>query len=125
MTPPDLTGIPETMLFTSHNRASESKRPGGILNDPDCERIYDAIDYDYERSFGKPDGTHAMRSKLFDDALRPWLTEHPDAVVVELGAGLETQFQRCDNGSVRWICVDVPEAIEFRERDRRGGPARR
>ncbi|MFX0573523.1 class I SAM-dependent methyltransferase [Nocardia nepalensis] len=116
MTSANLTGVPETMLWTLHNRASESKRPGGIISDPACERIYDAIDYDYERSFGRPDGVHAMRSKLFDGAVRPWLADHPSATVVELGAGLETQFQRCDNGSVRWLCVDVPESIEIRER---------
>lgn len=115
MTSTNLTGVPETMLWTLHNRASESKR-AGILHDPDAERIYDAIDYDYERNFGKPDGAHAMRSKIFDEALRPWLTEHPEGTVVELGAGLETQFQRCDNGTVNWWCVDVPEAIEVRER---------
>ncbi len=41
------------------------------------------------------------------DALAPAL--------VELAAGLETQFQRCDDGRVRWLCVDVPEALQIRE----------
>jgi O-methyltransferase involved in polyketide biosynthesis len=112
----DLTGVPETMLWTLHNRASEARRAEGILSDPECLRIYESIDYDYERSFGKPDGVHAVRSKVFDDAIQPWLGEHPCGTVVELGAGLETQFLRCDNGSVRWLCVDVPEAVAVRER---------
>lgn len=111
-----LTGIPETMLLTLHNRAFEAKRPNGFLRDPECVRIYESIDYDYERSFGKPDGAHANRSRIYDDALRPWLAAHPRGVVVELAAGLETQFQRCDNGTVNWVCVDLPEAIEIRER---------
>lgn len=115
-TPVDLTGVPETMLWTLHNRADEARRPDGILRDPDCLRIYDAIAYDYARSFGKPDGSHPMRSRIFDDALRPWLAAHPGGTVVELAAGLETQFQRCDDGRVRWLCVDVPEAIAVRER---------
>jgi O-methyltransferase involved in polyketide biosynthesis len=112
----NLTGVPETMLWTLHNRAAEARRPDGILSDTECLRIYGSIDYDYERSFGKPDGVHAVRSKLFDDAILPWLAKHPTGTVVELGAGLETQFQRCDNGSVRWLCVDVPEAVAVRER---------
>lgn len=57
-----------------------------------------------------------MRSRIFDDAVRPWLIAHPGGTVVELGAGLETQFQRCDDGHVHWLCVDVPEAIAVRER---------
>ncbi|NEW31453.1 class I SAM-dependent methyltransferase [Nocardia cyriacigeorgica] len=111
-----LSGIPLTMLWTLHNRASESLRSDAILRDPDCERIYQSIDFDYAKAFGKPDGTHAVRSVRFDEVLRPWLAAHPGGTVVELAAGLETQFQRCDDGTVRWLCVDVPEAIEIRER---------
>ncbi|MDI1431347.1 hypothetical protein QHF89_17765 [Polyangium sorediatum] len=61
--PVNLTGIPETMLWTLHNRASEAKRPDAILRDPDAIRIYESVRYDFERSFGKPDGSHAMRSR--------------------------------------------------------------
>jgi O-methyltransferase involved in polyketide biosynthesis len=112
----ELTGVPETMLWTLYNRAAEAKRADGILRDPDCVRIFDALDYDYERAFGAPDGTHAVRSLRFDQALRPWLAAHPGCTVVELAAGLETQFRRCDDGQVRWLCVDVPEGIALRER---------
>lgn len=111
-----LAGVPETMLWTLHNRASEAKRPDRFLVDPDAVRIYEAIPCDYLRKFGKPDGTHALRSRLFDDALRPWMHAHPGGTVVELGCGLETQFQRLDDGVVRWLCVDVPDAIAVRER---------
>jgi len=55
-----------------------------------------------------------MRSRIYDDAVRPWMAEHLGATVVELGAGLETQFQRCDDGIVQWLCVDVPEAVDVR-----------
>lgn len=112
----NLSGIPETMLWTLHNRASEVLRPGAWLDDQEALRIYHSINYDYQRSFGKPDSCHAVRSLMFDDALGPWLEKHPDGTVVELACGLETQFQRRDNGRVNWLCVDVPEAIAIRER---------
>ncbi len=111
----ELGGVPETMLWPLYNRAAVAKRGGGF-RDPACVRIFDAIDYDYARSFGKPSGVHAERSQLFDGVVRDWLAEHPSGTVVELGAGLETQFQRCDNGRVSWIRVAVPEAIAVRER---------
>lgn len=116
MTAVNLTGVPETMLWTLHNRASEARRPDTWLHDPECVRIYESIDYDYARSFGPPDDSHPMRSRLFDEAVRPWMQAHPGGTVVELGAGLETQFQRCDDGRVRWICIDVPEAMAVRDR---------
>lgn len=112
----ELGGVPETMLWTLHNRANEAKRADTLLHDPDAVRIYESIDYDYVRSFGKPDTSHPMRSRVFDDAVRPWLSTHPGGTVVELAAGLETQFQRCDDGEVHWVCVDVPEAIDVRAR---------
>jgi O-methyltransferase involved in polyketide biosynthesis len=112
----NLTGVPETMLWTLHNRASEARRPDGFLRDPDAVRIHAAIAYDYVRSFGRAQQSHAARSRLFDDALRPWLAAHPGGTVVELAAGLETQFKRVDDGRVAWLCVDVPESIAVRER---------
>lgn len=114
--PSNLTGVPETMLWSLHNRASEALLADPLLVDPEALRIYRSIDYDYRRSFGPPDGSHALRSRLFDDALRPWMDAHPGGRVVELGCGLETQFQRIDDGKVRWFCVDLPEAIDVRQR---------
>ncbi len=112
----NLTGVPETMLWTLHNRAAEAMRPDGWLRDPDAVRIYQSLHYDYHRSFGRPDASHAVRSLVFDEVLRPWLKGNPGGMVVELACGLETQFQRCDDGLVRWLCVDMPESIAVRER---------
>jgi O-methyltransferase involved in polyketide biosynthesis len=112
----NLTGVPETMLWTLHNRANEVRRRDAFLRDPDCVRVYESITYDFERSFGKPDETHPMRSRIFDEGVRPWLAAHRGGTVVELAAGLETQFQRCDDGHVQWLCVDVPEGIATRSR---------
>lgn len=111
----DLKGIPETMLWTLHNRATEAKRHDTYLKDPECIKIYDAINYDYEKKFGKANDSHPMRSKIFDRALLKWMEKHPSGRVIELGSGLETQFQRCDNGTVHWYCVDVPESIQVRK----------
>ncbi|MCY1047137.1 class I SAM-dependent methyltransferase [Corallococcus sp. bb12-1] len=113
---PNLTGIPETMLWTLHNRAGEAKRTDGILRDSDVVRIYDAIHYDFVRSFGQADSSHAVRAVETDRVLRQWLSAHPDGFVVSLGEGLETQAQRLDNGRLRWLSVDLPEAVAIRER---------
>jgi O-methyltransferase involved in polyketide biosynthesis len=112
----NLSGVPETMLWTLHNRAAEARRSDTYLPDPECLRIHAAISYDYWRSFGRPDDSHPMRSRIFDAAVKPWMKAHPGGTVVELGAGLETQFQRCDDGQAQWLCVDLPEALAVRAR---------
>jgi O-methyltransferase involved in polyketide biosynthesis len=111
-----LTGVPETMLWPLHNRAAEARRRNPHLRDPHAVRIADALDYDFERSFGKPDYSHVLRALVLDRALADWLCDHPGGQVVALGEGLETQFHRVDDGRVRWLSVDLPEAIEVRRR---------
>jgi O-methyltransferase involved in polyketide biosynthesis len=113
---PGLAGVSETMLWALYNRATEARRPDGILSDPVCVKIYQAIDYDFTRHFGIPGGTLAARAAEIDRALRRWLVHHPDGCVVSLGEGLETQAMRVDNGTMGWLSVDLADAIRLRER---------
>jgi len=113
---PGLSDVPETMLWALHSRASEAARQDGILTDPDCVRIHQSIDYDFGRQFGTPAGSLAARAVEIDRTLARWIARHPDGTVVSLGEGLETQASRVDNGRIRWLSVDLPEAIRLRER---------
>lgn len=110
-----LSGVPETMLITLYNRASEAMRPDGILHDPDAVRIYESLDFDFENIFGPPRGGMASRALYFDRIIKEWLENHPEGFVVSLGEGLETQVFRVDNGKMRWLSIDLPEAIKVRE----------
>ncbi|MEM9557800.1 MAG: class I SAM-dependent methyltransferase [Acidobacteriota bacterium] len=112
---PTLTDVPETMLWTLHNRASEAMRHDCVLEDEKAIEIFRAIDYDYRRHFGRPEPSHALRSLVFDHEIREFLNADPHGVVVNLGEGLETQRYRVDGASL-WLTVDLPEAIEIRER---------
>jgi O-methyltransferase involved in polyketide biosynthesis len=113
---PDLAGVSVTLLWSLHNRASEARRPDGILVDPESIRIQSAIDYDFVRHFGVSLGLLAGRAVEIDRALRSWLERHPKGIVVSLGEGLETQSGRVDNSQLRWLSVDLPDAIRLRER---------
>ena len=113
---PNLTGIPETMLWTLYNRAVEAKRADRVFDDPESIRIFDSLDYDFPRSFGDPDAAHALRAKYSDDLLKDWMRRHPGGTVISLGEGLESQALRVDDGKVRWVSVDLPAAIDIRER---------
>jgi O-methyltransferase involved in polyketide biosynthesis len=113
---PEIAGVSKTMLWALHNRAVEASRRDGVLTDPASLRIHQALDYDFDRDFGAPAGTLAARAAEIDAVLRRWISRHPDGLVISLGEGLETQCQRVDNGRVRWLSVDLPEAIRLRER---------
>ncbi len=110
-----LSNVSETMLWSLHNRASEARRRDSVLIDLDSVHIHGAIEYDFLRHFGDPTGSLAVRAAEIDRVLRRWLERHPDGCVVSLGEGLETQALRVDNGRVRWLSVDLPDAIRPRE----------
>lgn len=110
-----LTDVPETLLWTLHNRANEAKRRDKIIEDPMAIKIYESIDYDYERSFGKAEPSHAVRSVLFDKELIQFIKENPDGIIINLGEGLETQRFRIESTSNMWYSIDIPGAIEIRE----------
>ncbi len=82
---PTLGGVPETMLWTLHNRACEALRKDGVITDPEAIRIYSGIEYEFNRFFGKPDGSHAARSVAIDRALKHWLETYPNGTIVSLG----------------------------------------
>lgn len=112
---PKLSNVPETMLWTLHNRVSEARRDDGILHDPEAIRIYQMLDYDYQKSFGSANPSHAVRSAMFDAELHAFLDRHPNGVIVNLGEGLETQRYRVAGDEALWLAVDLPDAIAVRE----------
>ena len=56
----------------------------------------------------------AVRSANMDRFIRAFLARRPDGVIVQLGCGLETTYDRCDNGRTRWYAVDLPHVVEYR-----------
>jgi O-methyltransferase involved in polyketide biosynthesis len=113
-----LAGVPETLLWNLYHRALEARRPESVLHDPRAVELVEAICYPFEERFGKPSTIlaqgQALRCRCFDQEIKRFLSEHPDGTVAALGEGLETQFWRVDDGRVRWLSIDLPEAVEVR-----------
>jgi O-methyltransferase involved in polyketide biosynthesis len=126
---PELTGVPETLLWTLYHRAAEAARPDTVLVDPMAVDLVNAIDYPFAERFGSDVSARAqwqaLRTCRFDDEIRRYLRTYPDAMVVALGEGLETQFWRVDNGRVRWLGVDLPEVVALRGQLLPAGPRQR
>jgi len=124
----ELAGVPETMLWTLWMRAAEARRPDAVIDDPRAVELVDAIDFPFAERFGAEVGVagqwQALRSRVFDAAVRRFQAACPGGEVVALGDGLETTFWRTDDGRQRWLSVDLPETASVR-RDLLGEDARR
>ncbi|MGQ0626241.1 MAG: class I SAM-dependent methyltransferase [Sporichthyaceae bacterium] len=127
--PAALAGVPETTLWTLYARARDSQRPGSQLRDPMAVELVARIDFDFAGRFGRRAtglaGWIGQRALAFDAEVTSVLATDPDAMVVVLGEGLETQFWRVDNGRVRWFSVELPETAAVRRAALGEDPPRR
>jgi O-methyltransferase involved in polyketide biosynthesis len=57
-----------------------------------------------------------LRTAIIDTWVRDFLADHPAGTVIEIGTGLNTRFERVDNGQVHWIDLDLPDTIELRRK---------
>lgn len=112
-----LTGIPETMIIPLWARAVESGQEKPIIQDIKAVEMVSHIDYDFsifEKSWLSQVGV-SIRTMLLDNATITFIRRNPGAVVVNLGSGLDTRYERLkDEGISFWYDLDVPDAIELR-----------
>ena len=112
-----LTDVPETMLITLWAKAEESARPDALLRDPKAAEMMEKIAYDFSK-FRKAKFTQAgccVRASLIDREVEAFIAQHPDAVVVQLGAGLDARYERLRKPAItHWYDLDVAESIALR-----------
>ena len=115
----DLGEVSETLMIPLWSRAMESERRRGLLHDPKAREIVAALDYDFETRFaGRRHLAFraCLRTVLIDRWVRSFLAAHGEATVVEIGTGLNTRFERVDDGRVRWFDLDLPDSLALRRR---------
>jgi len=113
-----LKDVAETLLYPLISRYVETRKEGGIINDPKSVEIIEALDYDVAATklFPISQRGACLRTIIFDEAVRAFLEKHPQGVIVNLGCGLDTRFPRVDNGQLTWFDLDLPEVIELRRK---------
>ena len=114
---PELGPVQETLLIPpARPRAGdgETARPAAR---PAAVELVRRLDYDFAKWEGGRSLKGAMlRARMFDRYVEDFLAAHPRGTVVEIGCGLDTRFDRVDNGRVRWFDLDLPDAIALRRR---------
>src|SRR5574341_1278275 len=117
----DLSGVSETLLVTLYLRAMETKRPDALIKDEKAVALVSRMSYDFARVRQIPLSEAnklviILRNREFDRYARDFLRRHPDAVVVDIGCGLDSRFERVDNGQLEWYDLDVPDVIALRRK---------
>ena len=114
-----LSGVSETHLAPLYWKAMESQRPDAMVKDENAVELVTKMPLDFSRVRQIPmtellKVMRIMFTREFDRYARDFLDRHPGAVVVHIGCGLDSRFERVDNGSVEWYDLDLPEVIALR-----------
>jgi O-methyltransferase involved in polyketide biosynthesis len=118
---PAFTPAQESLFLTLGGRALDSRLPRPFLGDRMADEIITTVGYNLAK-FPALNSTLldpksrvfdiAVRAKRFDELVRGFVLRHPDAVVLDLGAGLDSRMFRVDPpATVDWYDVDFPNVV--------------
>ncbi|UCD42816.1 MAG: class I SAM-dependent methyltransferase [Chloroflexota bacterium] len=131
----NLSDVPATFLAPVYWRAVESQRPDAMIKDKKAVTLVMQMnadapihpDFSRVRQIKMNELLNTMRmmfTREFDRYAQDFLSRHSQSVVVHIGCGLDSRFERVDNGLVEWYDLDLPDVIALRRQYLGGGGGR-
>jgi len=101
----------------------ESARPDALIKDKKAVELVTRMSYDFARVRQIPLSEAnklviILRNREFDRYARDFLARNPEAVVVHIGCGLDSRFERVAerNTQAEWYDLDFPDVIALRRK---------
>ena len=123
----NITDISETLLIPLYARAIESKSQKPIIYDKKAIEITDELNKYFENSESKLHNnlskgklrkrlpaSLSLRTRKFDQYAQEFLDKNPNSIIVELGCGLSTRYDRIIKNNTKWYDLDLPDVIKIR-----------
>lgn len=111
-----LTPEQSTLLIPLYGKARESSKTRPILEDTRAKQIMEQVDFDFS-TLNIPEKTNVMmclRAKIMDDLTLKFLESHENPMVLHLGCGLDSRFERVGSPKAKWFDLDFEEVISLR-----------
>jgi O-methyltransferase involved in polyketide biosynthesis len=111
--------VEETLLLPLWGRAVETNKGNPRLIDKKAVNILNQLDYDFNTITQNmnPVSQHGWvaRSLHTDRIVTGFIKKHPEATIINIGCGMDTTFDRVDNGKIMFYELDLPDVIELRK----------
>jgi len=108
------------MLLPLWGRAVETQKEKPLLVDETALRIVSEIDYNFSTIAQNTDplsqAAWIARSIYFDKEIGEYLERYPEASIINIGCGLDTTYDRVNNGRAHWYEIDLPDVIAVRRK---------
>lgn len=113
----ELKNNSETLFIPLYGKARVHQY-GDILTDPKAQEIVSRVSYDFSKNQQNKflDIYMGIRAAIMDQYARRFIGEHPDAIVLHLGCGLDARVERLQYSAKLWYDLDLPDVIEMRKR---------
>ncbi|MCL9783577.1 class I SAM-dependent methyltransferase [Vibrio sp. S4M6] len=115
----DKLNVPSRLLKPLLFRGRESLEKNGIVYDPiaaiACQRCSLAKDC-LSGNVSQKQLLHSTLTFSIDQQICRFLSHHPTAWIINVGAGLDTRFFRVDNGRCHWVELDANENLIWRKK---------
>ncbi|MBN8852836.1 MAG: hypothetical protein BGO55_03675 [Sphingobacteriales bacterium 50-39] len=111
-----LTEEKSTLFITLYAKALDYRSGHSILHDRAADNILRSLDIDPSKYKGYGHEIIVVRARQLDRWTTEFLRKNDNAVVLNLGCGLDTRYVRIQPApSVDWYDLDYPEVIELRK----------
>ena len=114
----ELGNVQKTLFLPLWGRAEESKKQKPLLVDKTAVRIIEQVHFDFSQitqNIAEISQIAWIKRSLYcDQVINEFLKKYPKGTIVNIGCGLDTTFERTDNGKMKWYDLDLPDVIELR-----------
>ncbi len=124
-----LSDVSTTSLLTLYCHGKETKSKNPILQDNKAVELIEKLnpelsklDNNLYRDLVKNKLDRklvayiTLRAKKYDEYAKEFLQRSPEGVIVNIGCGLDTRFQRIDNGKLIFYDLDLPPVISLKKK---------
>ncbi len=112
----NLESVEKTMLLTLYAKAKHSKDKNHKFYDSKAIEVISKVNYDFgiaEKDRFMQLGTIA-RTIVLDEMVTDYIKIHPNCTIVNIASGMDTRFNRLDNGKINWYNVDLENSANYR-----------
>ena len=118
ITLPAFDQLEDSLWLTLCGRALDNRRDHPLLGDERADEIVRLLDYDYRKLKIASSAVIyiAHRAQKLDQVAQDFVGRHPDAIGLDLGAGLDSRAFRLDlPATTDWYDIDFPDVVTARQ----------
>lgn len=110
--------VQETLMMPLYGRVYCEEHFPNTFPNKAAKETAERVDYDFDKVKSSELNmvTWGVRARMLQDAAKGYLAEHPHATIINLGCGLDLSFENVDNGTCKFINMDLPDVIAAREK---------